>query len=103
MNDEEDDSEHDADKRHDEIRDGEKVVLASHPRRVRQNQRLGSLEGSDWVVVIDGDLVHSRRQPIFVALSFSVIHASIQLSEIGQRRGPHPHDKVLVLVPVVVL
>ena len=52
--------------------------------------------------VADGDGVVSLRQPILEDGSL-VLYAAVKLAEGRESRGPHPHNQVLVLVPVIVL
>ena len=52
--------------------------------------------------VADGDGVVSLGQPVLEDGPF-VLHTAVKLAEGRESRGPHPHDQVLVLVPVIVL
>ena len=53
----------------------------------------------DELTVVDEESVVSLRQTFHKLVR--VVHTAVQLAEVGQSRGPHPHDQVLVLVAIV--
>ena len=52
--------------------------------------------------VADGDGVVSLRQPVLEDGSL-VLYTAVKLAEGRESRCPHPHDQILVLVPVIIL
>lgn len=88
VGDEENHSEHETKRAHDNVADGEEVVLPAKQIGRAHHKVLAPLETAHVERVLDGQLV--------VALLQGLPNFAVELSEVGQAGGAHPHDKVRV-------
>ena len=87
VGDEEDDSEGDAEGSNDDVADGEEVVGAAEHIGRREHEVLASVERTHVVFV---------RDLKFICAGWHVLlDLAVQLAEVRQASGSHPHDEVL--------
>ena len=53
------------------------------------------------LTVVDVQAIFSRRESILVLVVTAVVNFTVQLSEVGKCRCPHPDNQVLVLQAII--
>lgn len=86
VGDEEDHSEHEAKGAHDDVADGQEVVLPAQQIGRAQHKVLASLERAHIKRVLDCQIIIARLK--------GFANFAVEFSEVGQASSAHPDDKV---------